>query len=133
MKISSCKAKGRRAVQEVVDLLYKYWPIGQPGDIRAATGCVPGEDIHFSPKARETYPFTVEVKNQERLDIWKALKQAVSHLGRAKSLNSTLTPILFFKKNHTALYVALRAEDFFKLVRHPENDPQGVKIFTNSS
>jgi hypothetical protein len=110
MKTASCKAKGRRACQEVVDLLYKYAPDLRPGDIRITSSSVCGEDIQLSPAALEIYPFKIECKNVEKLNIWKALEQAQSHNGEG-------TPVLFFKRNRSDLYVAIRAEDFQKLTR----------------
>lgn len=117
MKISSCKAKGRKAVKQVVELLYKYWPGGRPGDLRIPTGSRPGEDIHLSPAARQYYPFVVEIKCQEKLDIWSALQQAENHLQTTEKTSQPLTPLVFFKRNHSPLFVSLKAEDFLKLIR----------------
>ena len=35
-----------------------------------------GEDILLSPAARKLFPFSVECKNQEKLNIWSSLEQA---------------------------------------------------------
>lgn len=117
MRTSSCKAKGRRAAQEVVDLLYKYWPDGKPGDIRVTSSSVPGEDIQMSPAAREVYPLVIEVKNQEKLNIWSSLGQAQGHLPNGQGTTCLTIPILFFRKNRTKLYAALDAEHLLKLIR----------------
>lgn len=116
METASCKAKGRRAAQEVVELLYKYWLDGKPGDIRVTSSSVTGEDVQLSPAAREIYPLTIEVKNQEKMNIWSALEQAEGHLPNGQVSKSHI-PILFFKRNRTKLYVALDAEHFMKLIR----------------
>ena len=117
MRTASCKAKGRRAAEEVVDLLYKYWPDGMPGDIRITSSSVAGEDIQLSPAARAVYPLVIEVKNQEKLNIWSSLKQAQGHLPNGQGSTCLIIPILFFKKNRTQLYAALDAEHLLKLIR----------------
>lgn len=112
MKTSSCKAKGRRAAQEVKDLLLSYCLDLESGDITVTPSGVPGVDLHLSPKAKLIYPFCIECKNQESLQIWKALEQAQSH-----KKHELECPVLFFKRNHSNLYVALNANDFIKLMR----------------
>ena len=111
MRISSAKAKGRRACKEVQELLYKHAPDLRPGDIEITSSGVIGEDLKLSPAAREKYPLVIECKNRQSLNIWKALKQAESHL---KDQNQGV-PVLFFKRNGSKLYVALDAEMFIKL------------------
>ena len=114
MKTSGLKAKGRRLCQEVRELLLKYAPGLKPDDIRVTpSGCV-GEDLLLSPAARQLYPIIVEGKNQESLNIWAALRQAESH---KKDPASFAAPVVFFRRNHSRIYVALGAEDFIKLVR----------------
>ena len=111
MKTRSAKAKGRRACQDVKELFEKYAPDLKPGDIEVTSSGVVGEDLKLSPAARDLYPFVCEVKNQESLEIWKALEQAESHS------RDGLVPLLFFRRNRSKLFVALDAESFIKLVR----------------
>jgi len=111
MRTSSCKAKGKRACQEVKELLHRFAPVLDGDDIVVPTGSQPGADIHLSPAARNFYPFAIECKNQESLAIWKALTQAETHTNHDSDV-----PLLFFKRNHSKLYVALDAEAFFKLI-----------------
>ena len=121
MRTSSCKAKGRRACAEVKELLHKYAPDLRPGDIEITSSGACGEDIKLSPAAREKYPFVIECKNQETISIWKALEQAEGHLvavldkGRIIDVKA-LSPVLFFRRNRSKLYVALDAEEFVRLI-----------------
>src|SRR5687768_14572001 len=110
---AAAKAKGRRGVFEVRDLLYKYAPDLKPGDILAPTGSVPGADIHLSPAAKEIYPFAIEVKYQESISIWEAIKQSRSHA----DAHAGCEPLLFFKRNNSELMVCLRAEEFIRMIR----------------
>lgn len=112
MKTSSAKAKGRRCAQEVRELLLKYAPELAAGDIYVTPSGVTGPDVGLSPHALGFYPFVIECKNQESIQIWKALEQAESHQDK----EAPKTPLLFFRRNHSKLYVALEAEAFLRLV-----------------
>lgn len=117
MKTSSCKAKGRRACQEVRELLLQYAQDLKPDDIRVTSSGCTGEDLLLSPAAQEIYPLAIECKNQEALNVWSALKQAESHSNQEEIAAVKRLPILFFRRNHSSLYVAMQAEHFLKLVR----------------
>jgi hypothetical protein len=111
MKTSSAKAKGRVACRLVQELLYKSAPELQPGDIEITSSGATGEDLRLSPAARAVYPFAIEVKNQESIQIWAALEQAKSHVKGSE------IPVLFFRRNRSELFACLSAEAFIKLVR----------------
>ena len=108
----SAKAKGRRAVCELRDKLLTHKPELQSNDIIKPVGTVPGADLILSPHALTFYPFTFEVKNQEKLNIWDSIKQSESH-----ALHTGMTPVLVFKRNNTELYVTMRLEDWLKLLK----------------
>lgn len=112
MKTSSAKAKGRRCAQEVKELLHKACSALSPGDIVVTPSGVTGPDLHLSPAAKQVYPWAIECKNVESLNVWKALDQAVSHQQGGEEV-----PLLFFRRNRSKLYVALEAEHFMRLVR----------------
>jgi len=110
VKTSSCKAKGRRCSQDVKDLLILHANnLIHPDDIVVTPSGVTGPDVLFSPLASRMYPFIVECKNQERISIWEALKQSESHM---RNQSNDKFPILFFKRNHSDLYVSLKADTF---------------------
>lgn len=108
MRPQSAKAKGRRLQQWVRDTLLKYAPNLLPDDIRSTSMGAGGEDILLSPAARLVYPFSIEAKNQEALNIWSALKQAEDN-------SREVVPIVVFKRNNSKTYVALEFEEFLKL------------------
>jgi hypothetical protein len=115
MKTSSAKAKGRRACQEFKILVHAQYPELEMGDVEVTSSGATGEDIKMSPAARRLLPITVEVKCQESLNVWAALEQAQSH-----AEGTPYVPVLAFKRNHTELFVALKARDFLRLVRKEE-------------
>jgi hypothetical protein len=109
MKASSCKAKARLSQQLVRDELLKRAPSLTENDIRSTGMGQSGVDIQLSEAALKVYPFAIEVKCQESLNIWAALKQADENKGKH-------TPILCFKRNRTEMFVALKFNDFLNLV-----------------
>jgi hypothetical protein len=111
MRTSSAKSKGRRACADVKELLHQFAPNLEPDDIIVTPSGVTGEDIRLSPEARRIYPFAIECKNQESLNIWSAYEQAIEH-----SKDTKYTPILFYKRNRSDLMVSLTAEDFMILI-----------------
>lgn len=109
MKTSSAKAKGRRCAQEVKDLIAKIFPV-IPEDIHVTSSGVGGPDLQFFGPARFIFPYAVECKNHEKLNIWEAYEQAKNHLKNPQFKDCK--PIVFFKRNRSQLMVCLSAEDF---------------------
>lgn len=81
-------------------------------DILIQTTSVGGNDLHLSPLAQALFPFGVEVKNKESLNVYEALAQAAR-----SATKKGLLPILFFKKNGWPLHVALDARLFRRYLR----------------
>ena len=86
---SSRKAKGRRLQNKVRDLILEKFDL-HPDDVRGAIMGESGEDIKLSHFARERFPFSVECKAQEKLNIWESLKQAESNSEKGK-------PVLLYR------------------------------------
>ena len=110
MRPSSAKAKGRRLQNQIRELILENFPQLHPDDVKTAIMGESGEDIKLSPAARNLFPYSVEAKNVEKLNIWTALDQA------NENTKENTHPILFFKRNHSKLYVAFEAEHLFELL-----------------
>jgi two-component SAPR family response regulator len=107
--VASRKARGRNLQQYVISKL--EIDLGISGqDAKSIPGGVSGEDIWLSEKARSLFAYSVECKNQERLNIWEAIAQAEKN---AKQY----TPLTVFKRNRSEVYCALKFDDLLKLVR----------------
>ncbi len=65
----SCKAKGRRAQQVICKKLLEECPKLEPDDILSRGMGQNGEDVMLSPLARKYYPFIIECKNTEKLNV----------------------------------------------------------------
>ena len=112
MKTASAKAKGRRAAVEVKKSLRMVFPSLEDDDILVTSSGVNGEDLVLSPKARSKIPLCFEVKNQEKLNIWKAIEQSKTHV---KSRDHK--PVVVFKRNNMPLHVAMSWEDFLSIFK----------------
>ena len=66
-----------------------------------------GEDLIMARDARQKFPFSIECKNQEKLNVYEAYAQACANSGDHE-------PILFMKKNHKKPLVVVDAEYFIK-------------------
>jgi hypothetical protein len=111
MKPRSAKNKGKRLQNKVRDLiLEKFNSKLEPDDVRSQIMGMSGEDIVLSPAARRLFPFSVECKNQEKLNIWSSLEQAE---GNSKES----TPVLIFKRNRSKTYAVVELKEFIKLIK----------------
>ena len=109
MKTSSAKAKGRRLQQKFMQLLIEKLDI-DPEDIESRSMGAGGEDLIMSKAARTKFPFSVECKNQERLNIWSAWEQANNNRG-------VYEPLVVIKRNGTTPLVVLDAKVFMEYVK----------------
>ena len=114
MKTSSAKAKGRRLQQKFMQLLIEKLDI-DPEDIESRSMGAGGEDLIMSKAARNKFPYSIECKNQEKLNIWSAWEQANSNKG-------LYDPIVVIKKNGVSPLVVLDAENFLELVKEFNDD-----------
>ena len=110
MKTQSCKAKGRRLQQMVVNDLLRLYPQLSCDDIRSTTMGVRGEDVQLSPAARLVIPFSFEAKNVEKLNVWSAIEQA-----RANAPTNT-QPVVVMKKNNEKPHVVISWDLFVQLM-----------------
>lgn len=106
-KINS-KSKGKRGE---LDLVHSLRDAGFP-DVKRS--------VQYCGKATGTADLVglpgvhVEVKNQERLNIWDALAQSKRD---AEADGKGDIPALFFKRNYCGWYVALPLVDFVRLYK----------------
>ena len=109
MKPRSAKNKGKRLQNKIRDLILEKFDSLEPDDVRSITMGDSGEDILLSPAARRVFPFSVECKNQEKLNIWSALEQAEDNSGNH-------TPLVVFKRNRTKTYAVLEFDKLLELL-----------------
>ena len=110
MKTRSAKNKGKRLQNDVRDLILETFKELEPDDVRSTTMGDSGEDVLLSPAARKLFPFSVECKNQEKLNIWSSLQQAEDNAGEH-------IPLVVFKRNRSKTYAVLEIQDFIDLIK----------------
>ena len=109
ISVAARKAKGRRLQKQIAECISKITniPAAKDGDIESRPMGQSGRDVILRGKAKEMFIFHgIECKNRETLNIWQSLAQAEEHGGK---------PIVFFKRNRSETYVAMKADDFFEL------------------
>ena len=109
MKPRSAKNKGKRLQNTIRDLILEKFDSLEKDDVRSNTMGDSGEDILLSPAARRLFPFSVECKNQEKLNIWSALVQAEENSGDH-------APLVIFKRNRTKTYAVLEFDKLLELL-----------------
>ena len=107
MKTQSAKAKGRRLQQWFRDLLIDKLGIHKE-DIESRSMGAGGEDLIMSRSARDKFPYSIECKNQEKINIWSAYEQASENAG-------DYTPLVVVKRNRSKPLILIDAETFIDL------------------
>ena len=109
MKPRSAKNKGKRLQNKIRDLILEKFDSLEPDDVRSITMGDSGEDILLSPAARSLFPYSVECKNQEKINIWSSLEQAEENSGKH-------TPLVIFKRNRSKTYAVLEFDKLLELL-----------------
>ena len=107
MKTQSAKAKGRRLQQWFRDQLIEKLEV-HPEDIESRSMGAGGEDLIMARAAREKFPYSVECKNQEKMNVWESYSQATDNSGDYE-------PIVVIKRNNHKPLVVVDAEYFVRL------------------
>ena len=107
LKTQSAKAKGRRLQQWVCNLLIEKLEV-HPEDVESMSMGAGGEDLIMARAAREKFPYSIECKNQEKVNIWESYSQAVEN-------SKDYEPIVVVKRNNHKPLVLVDAEYFIGL------------------
>ena len=107
MKTQSAKAKGRRLQQWIRDLLIEKLEI-HPEDIESRSMGAGGEALIMARAARESFPYSIECKNQEKINIWEAYKQAEDN-------SKDYEPVVVLKRNNQKPLILVDAEYFVNI------------------
>ena len=107
MKPQSAKAKGRRLQQQFRELLIEELGI-HPEDIESRSMGAGGEELIMARAARQKFPYSIECKNVDKLNVWEAFKQAEEN-------SKDYEPVVVMKKNNHKTLVVIDAEHFVKI------------------
>lgn len=109
---ASRKAKGRRLQQHVATKVLELHPELDPRDVVSTPMGMNGNDLTLSPLAEKVFPYDVECKNTESLNVWKSFEQLEKH-----NYNN-LTPLLVYKRNRSDVMVSMKLDDFFEILKN---------------
>ena len=112
MKTSSAKAKGRKLQQWFAKLMVESLNLHEE-DIESRPMGSQGEDIIMGRESRDKFPYSIECKNQESINIWKSYEQAKENAGEYE-------PIVVLKRNNTKPLVLVDADYFVELHKNGE-------------
>ena len=112
MKTSSAKAKGRKLQQWFTKVLIEGLSLNEE-DLESRPMGSQGEDIIMGRESREKFPYSIECKNQEAVNVWKAYEQASENC-------KGYEPLVVIKRNRHKPLVLVDAEHFVDL--HREKD-----------
>jgi len=107
MKTSSAKAKGRLLQKWFTQLLIEELDL-DPDDLESRPMGSGGEDIIMGKQSRNEFPYSIECKNQEAVNVWKAYEQATDNC-------KGYEPLVVIKRNRVKPLVLLDAEYFVRL------------------
>ena len=113
MKTQSAKAKGRRFQQWVRDKLIETLGV-HPEDIESRSMGASGEGLIMARAAREKFPYSIECKNQEKLNVWNAYTQCDMN---AKNYE----PLVIIKKNNFKSLAVVDLDYFINLHKEEHN------------
>ena len=117
MKTSSAKAKGRKLQQWFANLLVEKLNLDQE-DIESRPMGSQGEDIILGKQSRQIFPYSVECKNQEKVNVWEAYAQAEQNC-------KGYEPVVVIKRNRTKPLVLVDAEHFVEHLAPSETNQEG--------
>lgn len=108
------KQKGKRGEREVANILKRYGYearrtaqyCGSTGDASDVIGL---EGYH------------IEVKNVERLNLWKAIEQSTHD---AMEAGKNETPVVVFKRSREPWQICMEFEEFLKILQNHQNNAQ---------
>lgn len=116
MKTSSAKAKGRRHQQDVAQRIRATFDLPE-SDVKSLPMGSQGCDVWMSAHAFDNFPFAIECKNQEAINIWAAFKQAEDNAKNSRGVEEGY-PLVVFTRNRAAEPLAtLRFSDLLKILK----------------
>jgi hypothetical protein len=107
----SAKAKGRRFEMEIAVVIREAFGLPER-DVQPTPMGVTGTDIKLSALAHSVFPYAVEAKNVEALNVWQAWKQTLDN-----TIEGIEQPVLITRKNKTEPVAVIRLGHFLDLVR----------------
>jgi len=116
MTPASAKQKGRLAQQHVAKRICETFSLLEC-DVKSLPMGSQGADVWLSSEALRKFPFAIEVKKQEKLNVHEAFLQAIEHWKKVgDEYGPEIYPLLVHSKNRSEVLATLRLDDLLKLL-----------------
>lgn len=114
MKPRSCKNKGIRLQKWVAEQISNITGIswGKDKEIRSREAGQQGTDVVLSDRVKTLFPFSIECKNVENINLWDAIEQAKSNQQKDTEW------LLFIKRNNVDPVVVMDCNEFFRILKY---------------
>lgn len=112
--------KGKRFERETAKMLNNKFGTNVRRTPQSGGMSIKGDIIDINPDSI-LFRFSFECKNQEKLNIWKALEQAQNDAPPLKE------PVVVFTKNFKTEYACMKFEDWMNLVKELEDYKTEIK------
>jgi len=109
MKPQGAKAKGRKLQKWFARLLVDVLGLDEE-DLESRPMGSQGEDIILGKLSRNQFPYSIECKNQEAVNVWKAYAQAEDNC-------KGYEPLVVIKRNRSKPLVLVDAQHFVGLLK----------------
>lgn len=106
----SRKAKGRKFQQMIRDKLLAAFKKLRPDDVKSTSMGASGEDLLFSPFARDLLGISVECKSHKSFAVYKIYDQCATN---AKGNE----PVVFIKQNNSKPLAVIDADYYITLLK----------------
>lgn len=114
------KKKGRDLQKHARDRICHYFPFLKPEqDIYSRSMGANGEDLMFSPKAREALPISVECKNRAAMAVYEFYNDC-------KDNAKDYQPILVIKQNNSIPLVVMDLEYYLQIMQQLDRYKKNV-------
>ena len=128
MKPGSAKDKGRRFQKQIVQSILSAFPSLEGNDVVSTSMGANGTDVRLSPTAERLFPYSIECKNVERINIWEAIAQC-----EGNSTNPSTTPIVAFRRDKCPPYAVVPWDHFIELASRASTPPSPPRGPDNST
>jgi hypothetical protein len=117
ISVQARKAKGRRLQQYVRDAIISCFNVNKK-DVMSTSMGAGGTDVKMSKEVNDMFPYDIECKNKETLNVWKEYEHAISH---KKNTKSQYEPLLVIKKNGKKPLAVINFDHFMEIINKNKN------------
>ena len=116
MLTQSGKAKGRRLQQWTRDRILNVFKELTEDDVRSTSMGAGGVDVTLSQAAKNCFPFSIECKNVEKIQLWNSWSQCL------ENCEEGMQPLLIIKRNGCTPIAVMDAEYLINKLKEDKDE-----------